>query len=289
MKKMAGLLLAAILMFSLIAGCRTIMPKTDLWPTVPANTYLWYAPEKIASTEEAAANLKNLQNSVFFAGMNASEIEVDKYGMRAKLKWTESTYEKFANDTYSYTWWGLMNFVPSATTYQTYKETLQKERTVIIPFKEVADIFMDKDNGVYIAQKNGLVTQTKAANAYDAKQLADSIYTLSIGTFGGELEARTGLSLKELSAGQKRELNLSHGGLVVHVYDQGPGFRSGVKPLDIVTEIDGQVLSDSAQTLQVIKALPFGKEVKVKFLRWTYTGNNAEIEEFETKIKLEKR
>jgi hypothetical protein len=227
MKRVAGALTTILFMTTMLMGCKTIMPREEgLWPVVPASTYLWHSPEKIASAREAMANIKNLQNSVFFAGMNASDIDVDKYGMRAKLKWTEANYETFANDTYSYNWWGLMSFAPSATTYQTYKETLQKEKTVIIPFKEISDIFLDHNNGVYLAQKNGLVTQAKAANAYDAKQLADSLYTLSIGTFGGELATRSGLSLKELTTEQKQELKLDHGVLVVHVYDQSPGFRS---------------------------------------------------------------
>src|ERR1039457_6304519 len=191
------------------------------WPATEYKT--WCEPKIIKSKEEAKANIRNLLNSLNFESRSAADIDVDKYGMRAKLNWTETIDKQVRNDSYTNgfsfknIFWGIRNFESTTTSYQTYQEAISKSKTVIIPFNEVFYISLgasadgeDKQN-VYIYLKDGTVVNVWASNEYDSKLFVNSLYTLSLASFGNKLDNKMGiLSLYDLSDNQKKQLNISN-------------------------------------------------------------------------------
>src|SRR5580658_7591918 len=109
--KYSFLILSIVLCFSY--GCNGMV---ETWRTknnyVPTGTdqqvstfpvcYLrgWYRPNKISSIDEAIANIKNLQTSILFEGVNAVDVDVDKYGMRAKIEWDETVNRVVRTNTF---------------------------------------------------------------------------------------------------------------------------------------------------------------------------------------------
>jgi hypothetical protein len=294
----------------LLAGCQTPTWRTQnvyvpppgaheasetAPPLLPITEYMtWCKPKKINSNEEAMANIKNLLNSLYFEDMNPTNIDVDKYGMRAKLQWTESKDETTTsttfNNNYSYNlFWGIRNYFGTNTTYQTYKVNLEKTQTVIIPFNEVFYISLgatpdavDSLN-IYVFLKNGTRINVKASNEYDAKLFTDSLYTLSMASFGNRFDNKVGiLEMADLTDDQKKQLEIKNGCYVSCIERNSPAWNAGITAPSILVKYNGNQITSAEQANDLILNTPKGP-IKIEYIGY----GNEKITV--TTIKPEKR
>lgn len=77
---------------------------------------------------------------------------------------------------------------------------------------------------------------------------------------------RLGISVVELSAEQKRALDLNVGVLIKDVQD-GPAALMGLRPGDVITHLNNQALDSSKTFAAVAKALPKDRSVSMRVLR----------------------
>lgn len=287
MKRYVMFLMLFMVFGFLLGSCNTYVKRPPVWPQVNIN-FIWYEPQNIYTIEEAMANIKNLQDIMYFEGLNPGDIYVDKYGMRVYLKWTESTYEKFANPTYSVNVFGIESLFPSSVTYQTYKETVIKEKSISIPFKDITGMFSDNYNGVYIFRANGMINYIKLSTPYDAQKLMDSIYTLAFYSFNRKIVPSVGIIWYDLTEKQKQDIGITNG-VYILVEHNGPAYKSGLRNLDIIYEIDGKEIRNAEDMGAILRDMPESKYFEVKFIRWEEKEDRYILRKYKTKVKMVSR
>jgi serine protease Do len=85
----------------------------------------------------------------------------------------------------------------------------------------------------------------------------------------GKTYSRGGLALSELTADQRRELNIDHGLLVEEV--TGDAARAGIQVGDVITSIDGRKVTSSSQVREIISAHKPGDRITVTVERGNAT------------------
>ncbi|MCX5781806.1 MAG: PDZ domain-containing protein [Elusimicrobia bacterium] len=267
-----------IMPFLLCASCvrygvRTVQEPAEvksIW-TAPEPEWIFYKPRILSSVEEAVANVKNIQNRLMFEGMVPSELDIDKYGLRAKLKWVTTQKGERVTSTTGGFWYGWSWISTASSTIEPWTKETPQEKLVIIPFKDVVKIQFLVDIWVDVWMNHGgtweeLVIKTKDKGA--AKDLIDALYTLKEMATGIKTEfyPMLGMSVAELTGKQKEALGITGGMLVLGVGEGGPAFLAGIKYPDVITEVNGEQVSGKDDGLSKVKGSPAA--VKLKVIKW---------------------
>ena len=62
-------------------------------------------------------------------------------------------------------------------------------------------------------------------------------------------------------------MNSTNGVIIAGVLNNGPADQAGIRPGDIVIEINGTEVIDGKHAITLISRVPPGQEVKIEFLR----------------------
>jgi serine protease DegQ len=97
-----------------------------------------------------------------------------------------------------------------------------------------------------------------------ARQVMDQIIATGTVTRGW-----IGVEVQDITAELAESFKLAntHGVLIAGVVRQGPADKAGVKPGDILTEVDGKPVADSSAMLNLVAAAQPGKTASLKLLR----------------------
>ncbi|WP_256577839.1 MULTISPECIES: DegQ family serine endoprotease [unclassified Pseudomonas] len=77
---------------------------------------------------------------------------------------------------------------------------------------------------------------------------------------------RLGVSVAELTADQKKQLDVQNGVLIKDVQD-GPAALIGLQPGDVITHLNNQAVTSAKQFTEVAKALPKNRSVSMRVVR----------------------
>ncbi|TAG74444.1 MAG: PDZ domain-containing protein, partial [Burkholderiales bacterium] len=82
-----------------------------------------------------------------------------------------------------------------------------------------------------------------------------------------------GATLGSITPELKERLSLrdSKGAFVAAVLDDGPGARGGVRPNDVIIEINGRAVTDRTDAINVIASTPPERTISLKLLRGSDT------------------
>ena len=248
----------------------------SIWPPPVRHKYYWPSWQMLSNAEEAIGVLKNLQHSFveFTAGQPFKTFDVDKYGLRGKWEWSETTNESVYVPTYGGYWIGGQYVPYYGGTNQIRTNTSQHAGELVIPFAEVSALWIWYDPGLVQEYKWGLsvsldnkaLVGLRAPDEKTIRQLGNAIVTLC--KEQGRIMSRYlfGIAVNPLTPEQSAELTLSQGTglLVLDVYVGSPGEKAGVRFLDVILEVDGQPVKDESElnTLSLDK-----KSVNFKILR----------------------
>lgn len=86
-----------------------------------------------------------------------------------------------------------------------------------------------------------------------------------------EKKTRLGISIADLNAQQKQDLNLEGGALVQSVEPSSPAAKAGIRPNDVITQFDQKEISSAKSLSEAIQASEAGSAVSVLISR----GGNA--------------
>jgi len=279
MRKIAALLF--IVVFA--SGCATMnylfteqeQQAKSIWPISSDRKWYWYCPEMLSSVEEAMGILKNLQQNFveFTVGQHFTIFDLDKYGLRTKWEWTETTQstQYVPNSGGYFVGW---NYVPYyGGTYQPRTDTSQYSGGFVIPFAEVSSVYLfyypslpleyKWSLHVYLDNKNPIYL--RAPDEKTVKQLGNAIATLSREQGRILKFTRFGFSAPLLTPEQSAELALQPGiGLLIDDVAIGsPAEKAGLRFLDVILEEDGQ----PAKVNELVALSEQKKSVNLKILR----------------------
>jgi hypothetical protein len=234
----------------IFTGCVTTIMK-DPW--VVNAQYNWYIPSVIYGSEEASANLKNAQDSVYINNRKPSEITVDKYSLRATMRW-EEIEEKTQKVSYSggsfYGW----DYVPSfGTTEQVTNITHNKEDSVTVAFKDIDNIVI-LDNAVYVNMDGGKSIGFVTNGGISLQKLADSFYSLSY-ALGKRLKLDAGFSYANMTARQAALLDMDSGIYVPWVFRGSPAVKAGLDVNDVILEVNGEKITKTTSIDSVVASV----------------------------------
>ena len=74
---------------------------------------------------------------------------------------------------------------------------------------------------------------------------------------------RLGLTVIDIPADQRKELEIAKGGVLVTDVQPGPAMRAGVRGGDVIMKVAGEDVSDARHFAKLVKALPVGKNIAV--------------------------
>jgi len=258
-----------LLLVFFLAGCATIpvSQKKTLWPDPPSWTEIWYLPVLLTSDDEAIGTLKNYQNRMLLEGKMPVSTDVDRYGFRARLSWIQ--VEKGGDWVpYSGGVWIGWDYVPVMDTIFVPKEKrTPKEKTIIIPFKEIRLMRIFDNNQLAVTLLNDEAIVMECRTMQDAKTIADALFTLA-SALGVKRKARPGMYVHDLSPEQKMKLSLDGGVLVFAVTQGGPAEKAGVRFLDVIREINGTPIPGAAEFSKAADATADGGSMQTRLLRW---------------------
>ena len=276
MKKIFFLLFVA----ALLSGCATTSYRRQIksiWPQ-PVSQVKWYYPnwQMFSSADEAIGVLKNLQQGFveYAAGQHFKTFDVDKYGLRVKWEWTETSQTTEYVPTYGGSWFGSTYVPYYGGTNQTRTNTSLREGAFVIPFAEVSDLWMGYVPGmpreykwqVSVSLGAKAPVNLRAPDEQTARQLGNAIATLSSQQGRSLPRYFFGVTLSPLTPEQSAELGLlpGTGVLVSNVHIGGSAEKAGVLFLDVILEVDGQPVKNQEEL--VAQSLN-KKSVKFKTLR----------------------
>lgn len=246
---MKKFILLLFIMIIFIFSCATV--KKSPWQKHSYDYYV-YIPEKIYNFEEALANLQNIQSDLWINGRQPSEITVDKYSFRAKLKWTET----YSQTDYVPSFGGFFigwNYVPVYSgSYQTSYSNVQKEDIIILPFKDISDIILGL-NHLYINLNTGKSLTFYLSNFKLVQKMADSIFSL-FQIINDERKTIIGFSYDETDNEEKLSY-LNKKSKVVYVklvLKNGPADLAGLTENDIILEINSEKINDANQCSKLL-------------------------------------
>lgn len=297
MRKIVALLFMAVF----ASGCATFPTQQAkaIWPAPTYAKWYWYRPEMLSSAEEAMGTLKNLQQSFveFTAGQNFKTFDLDKYGLRTKWEWTETTQstQYVPNSGGYFVGW---NYVPYyGGSYQPRTDTSQYAGGFVIPFAEVSTLeiydlssYYNRaykwDLAVYLDNKDPI--SLRAPDEKTVKQLGNAIATLSREQGRIIKFMRFGFRGTPLTPEQSAELALQPGtGILVHDVAVGsPVEKVGLRFLDVILEEDGQPVKDVNELAALSEKK---KSVNLKILRRekiTDAAGNTSLQETEVSLPL---
>jgi serine protease Do len=86
---------------------------------------------------------------------------------------------------------------------------------------------------------------------------------------GRVTRAWMGISVQDISEDMAKVLKLKsrEGAIVTETFRDDPADRAGIKPGDVITEINGKKVKDSHELLLTIASLPVGEKITVKVVR----------------------
>lgn len=84
---------------------------------------------------------------------------------------------------------------------------------------------------------------------------------------------------------QAERLPVANGVLVDKIYPHGPAFKAGLKPMDIITAVDGKALQDQSTLGDYLSMQSVGKTIKLNVMRWD--GNKSTWSTLTITAKLE--
>lgn len=264
------IVLSVIIFIALSASSQknAIWPHT-IWAPMVSN------PKQLSSTEEAIATIKNLQNNMLFFNcrsekIRASGFDIDKYGLRANLKWIKvdggQTWVPASGGFFD--GW---NYVPTyGGSYQNWERQTPMEETIVIPFKDIIDLFYSPNNAIIFLKSGVINIETKTEE--DRQALINSIYTMWSNV--GRTLRHYHLGIQDLTDAQKHELGINSGVLVSSIPKGGQADRAGCKPLDVVLEVDGKQIINKEQFYSIIRST---SEHKLKVLHWAEIDGNIMV------------
>jgi serine protease Do len=151
---------------------------------------------------------------------------------------------------------------------------------------EVGDVILEYNGHElrYSSELPPLVGRTRVGNSAKVKVLRDGKLknlTVRIGELPAEEELqqaqgaapqkthtdRLGLSVTDLSAEQRKALELDKGGVLVDEVSDGAAAKAGIQQGDVITKLNNRSVDSSKQYRQLVKKLPKGKSVPVLVLR----------------------
>lgn len=250
------------------------LQKNSIWPN-NIFTPMFSNPKQLSSTEEAIATIKNLQNNMLFFNcrsekIRASGFDIDKYGLRANLKWINvdggQTWVP-ASGGFFLGW----DYVPTyGGSYQNWERQTPMEETIVIPFKDIKHLLYSQ-NSALVLLKSGLITiETKTEE--DRQALINSIYTMC---------SNVGITLRDymfgtqdLTDAQKHELGINSGVLVTNILKGGRADRAGCKPFDVFLEVDGKQIINTEQFYSILGST---SKPKLKVLHWAEIDGNLTV------------
>ncbi|MCX5711021.1 MAG: PDZ domain-containing protein [Candidatus Omnitrophica bacterium] len=276
MRKIAALICIAVF----ASGCATLTTQQakSIWPAKnPYYEWYWYRPVMLSSAEEAIGTLKNLQQNFveYGSGQHFKTFDLDKYGLRTKWEWTETTQSTEYVPTYGGSFFGSTYVPYYGGTYQPRTDVSQYAGGFVIPFAEVSALEIydlspyEKraykwNLGVYLDNKAPI--SLRAPDEKTVKQLGDAIATLSREQGRIIKPLRFGFKGFPLTPEQSAELTLQPGtGILVHAVAIGsPVEKAGLRFLDVILEEDGQPVKDVDELAALSEKK---KNVKLKILR----------------------
>jgi hypothetical protein len=224
---------------------------------------LWYQPHVLASVDEAASTINNFK-ALFsdWAGGEIQQLNTDHSGIRfvAVITWTNTNSQWVP--TYGGYFVGL-NYVPySGGYYQTTQTPQSSETRISIPANDILNVkllkfpYLERDNkwGVDIRFSNGsnITLRTKTLDA--AQKVVDSLVTLAVAN-GRKLPSPIGLICQTeniASEFTRLQWTTGKGVLVSSVFPESPADQAGLLRDDIITETNGQAISDPAALTDIV-------------------------------------
>jgi serine protease Do len=91
----------------------------------------------------------------------------------------------------------------------------------------------------------------------------DEVTKLAGETPKSKVNNSLGLSVTDLTAEQRKQMEIDDYGVLVQEVAGGPAYGAGVRKGDVLLSIDGEQIKDSAHFDEVIKKLPAGKTVPI--------------------------
>jgi len=255
------LILPFILIF---ISCATV--RVSPWQ-ISSSGYSAYIPQRVYDFEEALANLQNLQSDLWINGYKPTDIYVDKFSFKAKLKWTNIEQMTDYVPTYGGFFIGWNYISTDSTTEQTSYLTIQKEDTVVLPFKDVTNMMLSS-NDLCLNLNTGKTLYFHLSNENFVQRMADSVYSMLL-FHNIKLPPIIGFSYDQISEEKLSYLNIiniksyknytdikSNSVYVKSVLSNSPAKLAGLCENDIILEINGEKISDIHQFSNVIdKAL----------------------------------
>jgi hypothetical protein len=279
MIKMPKVLGVGLVLSTLFAsGCVTFPTQQaqSIWPTSNAIKSYWYRPEMLSSADEAMGILRNLQESFVeqAAGQSFKTFDLDKYGLRTKWEWTETTQ---STQYVPSTGGGLVGGTYVSYyggSYQPRTSTSQYEGAFVIPFAEVSKLqicyYLNESRsykwGLMVHLDNKSIISLRVSDEKTVKQLVNAIATLSREQGRIVKPPRNNLAVLPLTQKQSAELALQPGtGLLNYGASEGsPAEKAGFRFLDVILEIDGQPVKDRDELVALCENK---KSVNIKILR----------------------
>ena len=124
-------------------------------------------------------------------------------------------------------------------------------------------------NTAIYSQNGGSVGIGFAIPVANARQVMESIISQ-----GQVVRGWIGVELQEITPelADSLGLKMEAGAIIAGVVRDGPAFRAGIKPIDILVEVEGKPVRSTSDMLNLVSQLKPGNNAKIKILR-----NNTEM------------
>ncbi len=274
---------------ALAAGCAT---APVIWPGDAYGgarvRYFTLPPEPPMPAEQAIGTIKNLQTRFCtWQGHDISALEVDRFGLRLRATWTETS--SGTNYVPSYGGFFVGNsYVPTyGGSYQPWSRTEGREETVVIPFDKVNEVRLvfygdlNRPNkwGVWFGQE-GSNGEGEAVRFLEQRYALEFIAAASalIQAQGKDLSRKgeDGVYWKDLTPAQTQDLaqaGLTAMKVVAFVLKDSPADKAGVWEGDVIRSFE-KTPDGKAVVFQILRRaqVPDGKGKGGTVPGWTETG-----------------
>jgi hypothetical protein len=260
---------------ALFSGCASAPPLP--WP----NSNLHYQPyqfEAVASTDEAQANIRDLQANLGTGPRRpgspvCTDMEVDPESAHMTFEWTGHE----AVNSHSVTEMeGSNGSLHTAVSTRVYEMPTQKKKIVVLPFRGIDSVaLLDRGEAAVFYLDTGMRVQLVGDNAGVASKLANSVMTLAKAN-GNQTLPDYGfeIAMNGLTDRHKAALNLDHGIVVGPVESGGLAEKAGVEPGDVLLDVNGQAVNSREDFIAQLKS---GKPMALHLRNYTRTQGSEEI------------
>ena len=249
MKKSCTIILSVAVLVAFVAGAATAEDK---------GSPLWYDPSVVPSSEEAVGDIKGIRGSIVaLDGKEAGRVEVDESGI--------TVYPGPAEEAGA--------------------EAAEAVEPIHIPFANVRGVGLsyrplpsDGRDWVFCARlAGGAQVCLRARSRAEVTKLADAVYTLALTSKSSicMVPLKLGVGVRDLTdehrvmLGWDMEKGASgaKGAIMGDIFWDGPADKGGLKRLDIVTAVNGILVTDKAHFLALVKEAPESKKMKLTVFR----------------------